>query len=251
MNAPLENSSHEDVLGPPRSDLVSVGLSSLASIVAGFVGGVFILICTLFFLGGVQEAAPAMFPYILSIVSFVAILIASALAFYLQTLIFPQKYRGGASQATQTFLFSLLLYLVFTPLYVYVGSSRADMLMAVFVMHVLINILGTNLIVEILSNYRYSLLSVYASFLGFFVATFASTVFFLSSNVSEKILYALSLVLVLAFFLTTTFRTLFELGYYYLYSISGQDILGNVFKQIEEEEKYREVQAEKTLTTFQ
>ncbi|MFZ4461978.1 MAG: hypothetical protein ACOYN2_05775 [Patescibacteria group bacterium] len=250
MNA-IENSSPEDALGPPRSDIVSVGLSSLASVVAGFVGGVFMLVCSLFFLAGVQDAAPAMFPYILSIVAFVAILISSALAFYLQTLIFPQKYRGGVSQATQTFLFSLLLYLVFTPLYVAVGSSRTDFLMMVFVMHVLINILGTTLIVEILSNYRYSLLSVYASFLGFFVAVFASVVFFLHATVSDKILYPLSLVLVLAFFLTTTFRTLFELGYYYLYTISGQDILGNVFKQIEDEERYNEKLAEKTLTTFQ
>lgn len=123
--------------------------------------------------------------------------------------------------------------------------------MGVYVTHVLTSVLGTTLIVEILSNYRYVLLSIYAAFFGFFSGAFTSVYFFLSgSSNSVKILSALSITLILAFFLTTLFRSLFELAYYKLANITGQDVLGSLFAEIEREEKLREKEAEKILTTF-
>ncbi len=241
----------EDYLGPPKSDIVSVGIISVASIVAGFIGGLFLLICTFFFLTGIKWAAPAVFPYVLALVAFVAILCSSYLNFYFSRLIFPEKYASTVTVSAQVFTFSLLMYLIFTPLYVFAWWRGELSLMGVYVVHVLTAVLWTTLIVEILSNYRYVLLSIYAAFFGFFGGVFSSLLFFLSdSSNSVKILSALSITLILAFFFTTLFRSFFEFIYYKLYTLSGQDVLWSLFSEIEKEEREREKFAEKNLTTF-
>ncbi len=244
------NTSAEDLLGPPRIDLISIGMVTLASFVSGALGGIFILVCTFFFLSGVKDAAPVVFPYILSLVAFVGILISLYTLLYLQRQIFPDKYPSSSTQVTQTFLFSLILYLVLTPLYVYMAGIKTDALIVTFTIHALLAILGTTLIVEILSQYRYSLLSIYASFIGFSIATFLAVVFHMNSTLSESLLYALSGILIVGFTSITFVRVSFEFLYSYLYQISGQDILGNVFAEIEADEKAREDLAQKSLTQF-
>jgi hypothetical protein len=91
MNTPEIKKANEDILGPTKIDIASVGLSTLGSIAAGFLGGLFILLFTYVFLGSLQ--ASSIFPYILSLVGFFAILITVSLTFALNRLLFPAKYK--------------------------------------------------------------------------------------------------------------------------------------------------------------
>lgn len=91
MSEELEIKTNEEVLGPSKIDLVSIGLSCLGSIAAGFLGGLFTLLFTYVFLGSLQ-AAP-IFPYILSLVGFFAILITVSVTFILNRLLFSEKYK--------------------------------------------------------------------------------------------------------------------------------------------------------------
>ena len=141
------NLSREDLLGPPRTDIVSVGISALSSFVAGAIGGIFMLVCTFLFLTGAQESAPAIFPYVLALVALIGILLTLYLQFYFGRLIFPGKYTRGAQETAQTFGFNLIMFVLFTPLYVYAGGSNTELLMSVFCIHALTTTLGSVLIV--------------------------------------------------------------------------------------------------------
>ena len=82
------------------------------------------------------------------------------------------------------------------------------------------------------------------------LATFIAVVFHTHSTLSESLLYALSGILIVGFTITTVVRVCLEFIYSYLYQISGQDVLGNVFADIEADEKAAEEAARKSLTQF-
>lgn len=245
------NTNQEALLGPPRIDIASVGISALASFVAGAVGGIFVLICTFLFLGTAQESASAIFPYVLALVGLIAILLTVYVQAYFGGLIFPEKYVRRSQETAQIFGFNLLMFILFTPLYVYVGGARVDLLMMVFCVHALTTTLGSVLIGEIIAQYRYSLLALYSSFIGFFSAAFISFILFASTTISTQILFSLSSVLVVSIFAQTLFRTVFEYLYYKIYSLTGLDLLGNAFSEIQADELARVHEAEKALTQFQ
>ena len=123
--------------------------------------------------------------------------------------------------------------------------------MSIFCIHALTATLGSVLIVELIAQYRYSILALYASFIGFFFATFISVMLFSGTDISKKILFSLSGILVISVFAQTLFRTLFEFLYYKLYTLTGLDPFGNAFAEIEAEETKAIRQAEKELTQFQ
>jgi hypothetical protein len=50
MSAEQKIKANEDILGPVKVDAISIGLSSLGSIAAGFLGGLFTLLFTYVFL---------------------------------------------------------------------------------------------------------------------------------------------------------------------------------------------------------
>lgn len=93
MSEQIEIKTNEDVLGPAKVNPISIGLSCLGSLAAGFLGGLFTLLFTYVFLGSLQTSA--IFPYILSLVGFFAILITVSLTFILNRLLFTEKYKQG------------------------------------------------------------------------------------------------------------------------------------------------------------
>ena len=246
----MQYTTPEELLGPPRIDSVSMGISAGASFVSGALGGICILGCTFIFLSTTQSAAPAIFPYMLSLVAFITLVITQLLQWYFARMIFPAKYRSSASQSLHIFGFSLVAYLLFTPVYVFVGGGNTELLMAVFVTHVLTSALGSHIITEVVSQYRYSLLSIYSSFVGFFAAASLALMYFSGSSTSQKILFSLAAVLAITLFIQNLCKTLFEFCYFKLYELTGQDILGSALTEVATEEMQSVHQAEKTLTQF-
>lgn len=183
--------------------------------------------------------------------AFFAILLTASITLGLQRFLFPDKYRQGSTAFAQIAIFSIFAFVLVAPLYIYVGSIRPDFLILVFTVHILLNLLATSLLVEILSNYRYILLSIYGSFIGFFLATFLSVIFFLSYSPSQTALYSLIGVIMVVNLVITLCRTLFELAYYRIYRATGTDHLGDIFSKIELEEKEAVERAEKEMGRFE
>lgn len=148
-------------------------------------------------------------------------------------------------------ILSIFFFILVTPLYVYINWIKPDLLIFAFLFHVLINILATSLLSEILSSYRYVLLSIYGSFIGFFITSLLSVVFFMNFSPSRNALYSLIGVIIVINFVITLFRLLFEFVYYRIYITTGTDHLGDIFAQIEQEEKTLVAKAEKELATFE
>ncbi|OIP53620.1 hypothetical protein AUK10_02155 [Candidatus Gracilibacteria bacterium CG2_30_37_12] len=241
--------SNEDILGPSKIDITSVGLSALGSIAAGFLGGLFVLLFTYVFLGSLQTSG--IFPYILSLVGFFAILITVSVSFVLNRLLFPVKYKEGSVVLGQMTILSIFFFILVSPLYIYINWVKQDALIFIFFFHITINILATSLLGEILSSYRYVLLSIYGSFIGFFATSILSVVFFMNFSLSINAIYSLIGVIIVVNFIITLFRLLFELVYYKIYTKTGTDHLGDIFAQIENEEKEILAKAEKELGTFE
>lgn len=248
MNTQEEILSNEELLGPPPSDPVSMGLSILGSIIAGFIGGFVILIATYIFLGSIQTSG--IFPFILSLVGFFAILVTTSITLILNRLLAPNKYRSGDSGFAQMGIFSIFLFILITPVYIYVNAVKPDVLIFVFTLHIIIAILGTSLLVEILANYRYILLSLYGVLLGFIATSALSVTFFLNYSPSKTALYSLVGVIIVANFVTNAFRSIFEYLYYRYYVATGNDHLGDIFAKIEAEELEIVTKAKKELERF-
>jgi hypothetical protein len=208
------------------------------------------LVATALFLKTAKVASPGIFPYVLALVGFFAILVSTYLSLFMNNLVFPNKYREGLAVFAQTFVLSILLFILIVPLYVYVGSIHQDRLVLVFTFHILLNSLGVSLVSEILSNYRYALLGVYSSLVGFFAATAISVAFFENFTESDASIYSLVGVIMVVTTVTALLRLLTELAYYQTYLTVGVDPIGNVYARIEQDEREALEKAEKELTRF-
>lgn len=241
----------EDLLGPPKVDLVSVGMATLGALVSGFVGGVLILISTVLFLKAARIGSPGIFPYVLAIVGFVSMLVSGYLSLFMNGLVFPGKYKEGMATFGQTFAFSILLFILIVPMYVFFGSVNVEKLSQVFIVHVLVNAFGFVLVSEILSNYRYAVLAVYSGFAGFLATGALSLVAVTVFEETSTTLYSLVGVIVVANVLMTFFRLLTELCYYQFYRLTGIDPIGDIYARIERDDAEAVRRAEKELVRFE
>ncbi|EKD30434.1 MAG: hypothetical protein ACD_78C00062G0005, partial [uncultured bacterium (gcode 4)] len=144
MSEKIKIKTNEDLLWPAKVDIISVGLSCLGSIAAGFLGGLFTLLFTYVFLGSLH--ASVIFPYILSLVGFFAVLITVSITFILNRLLFAEKYKEWSMVLGQMSILSIFFFILVTPLYIYINFVKPDFLIFAFLFHILINILATSLL---------------------------------------------------------------------------------------------------------
>ena len=119
-------------------------------------------------------------------------------------------------------VFSVVLYVCILPMYIYIGTEARNVTY-VFVAHILFSILGSAIISEVLSNYRYVLLGLYGSFCGFFMTTILVILFYLHTDESKTALFGLIGVVIVANLITHTIRAILEYAYYHFYKMTGWD----------------------------
>jgi hypothetical protein len=153
----------------------------------------------------------------------------------------------------QTILFSILFYICITPLYIYVGYWRYDLLVYVFLIHTLINALGTSIITEITTHFRHVLLPIHGSFLGFFISVVILFPFIIAGDINKSTMGVFIFSgggLILINTLISTLRGLFTFLYRSYYNLTGNDELGDMFSQIEIDEYDALQAAKKRLSDF-
>ncbi len=239
----------EDALGPPRIELLSVGLGTLAALAAGAIGAMFMLGCVFLFLSTARDSAPVIFPYMLGLVGFVALLLTLLIESKFIRMIIPEYGVRSGMQFLHIFSTNFSFYILMMPAYVIVGAVP-ERLMVVFAVQVLLASLANAIISGIISRYRYSLLSLYSGFFAVILTFSAILLIFSGASISEQILFLLAGLLILVTTLTTALRLLCEYLYSTWYQITGNDILGATFTSIIEEESAAEKAAEKALTQF-
>ena len=109
--------------------------------------------------------------------------------------------------------------------------------MLVFILHSIILTFGTSIIIEVLSNYRYILTGIYGSFVGIFITGILTMTLFSSFSSGYAKLLSLLVILPLVNTCMILWKQLFEFAYYYYNQYTNLDQLGDIFYQIELEEK--------------
>lgn len=192
----------------------------------------------------------SLFPFILSIMTFFVSVIVSIITYLFLNIIDNEKYKKTIIHFWQISLFAIIIYILFAPIYIIVGNTHSESILYVFIAHILLLTFGELLILELLNNYRYILLWVYASFFWLGIsALLVLGIFSLFSDWYAKLLSILLIIpLINAFILF--FKWIFELAYYQYFMISGSDPLGDIFHQIKQEDVDNYTQAESENTTY-
>lgn len=117
-----------------------------------------------------------------------------------------------------------------------------------YIAHVLLNIFGLEIIVGILSGYRYALLSIYSSIVSLILtASILFWIYMQASSPSSNALWVLLGLSMLAFVIAIFVTFFIRFCYYRIYIVSGSDPIGDVFARVESEAKESEKEAEKAL----
>lgn len=190
-----------------------------------------------------------MFPFVLSFITFISTMVSLFLSAKLLHLTDTERYKKSSVISAQLAFFGILTYICITPVYIYTGMIDYNNIMLVFIIHCLILSFGTSLLLEVLNNYRYILVSFYGSFIAVFFTTILGVYIFSSFESGYAKLLSLLFLLPLIQGSLTLFKGLFELGYYGYYSATNMDQLGDIFYQIEqrEAEEIREETQKNTL----
>jgi len=234
--------------GPKKIELQDIAMSALGGLIAWLIASVIILIIvfgssSIISIPGTFEQARlglgtnGMFPFILSFITFIATTIMILLTYKLFQMIHSERYKRSLITYGQISFFWILTYIFFTPIYIFTGIQSYDNIMLVFILHATILSFGTSIIIEVLSNYRYILTWIYGSFVGVFITGIITMSIFSSFSSGYAKLISLLVLLPIINTCIILFKQLFEFAYYYYNQYTNLDQLGDIFYQIEVEEK--------------
>lgn len=239
----------EEVIGPPKVDLVGVGMMILVAIVVWFLSSIGVVIFAFFSLGNFSLWS-GVSPILLAMITFFALTLSNMLYLWSAKWIFPHIYTGGRTIFMHISVYSIILYIAIAPFYLIVDStilSGSGILIA-YIAHVLLNIFGLEIIASILSGYRYSLLAIYSSIVSFIITGTLLFFFYEKTNtVSSNALFILLGLSMFAFVISIFLTYFIRYCYYQMYVTSWYDPIWDVFSRIEQESKDIEIEVEKQL----
>lgn len=223
-------------------------IASLWALIAWMVWSIIIIIITFLFSNIIDIKASfwtsvwiwktqTMFPMVLSLLTFVWTSISMFLTYFLLNLISPDRYKKNLIIFWQISFFSLLVYIFFTPVYIYLWLKSYQNIMYIFLVHTLILTFWVSIILEIMNNYKRILIWLYWSFIWlFFSSIFVVLIFFSLSSWYAKLI-SLVILLPVINFSTTFFKQLFEFIYLKYNNWTNLDPIWDIFYRLEMEEK--------------
>jgi hypothetical protein len=112
-------------------------------------------------------------PLLLVFITFIALTIGNILYYSLLSYIFPHIYSRGRTAITQITWMSIILYILFIPIYLIITGIAQDTptVLIAFSAHVILNNFSFNLLIGLVSRYRYSLLTFYATMITLIITT--------------------------------------------------------------------------------
>ncbi|MEK7672796.1 MAG: hypothetical protein AAB373_02840 [Patescibacteria group bacterium] len=158
--------------GPPRINFSSFLLKILASL-SGGISGSLILLLILFLASSALdpltgnfeniesiEISP-IFTFILMMMIFLSSTIGNILSTWLLALTEKGRYTRISSAIYQVFIISIIIFILMVPVYFITAATNIAVIPYVVALHIIISAQVSALILEIICNYRYSLVGVY------------------------------------------------------------------------------------------
>ena len=234
----------EDIFWPPKITMNDVWFSSLWVLVVWLLYSIVLLILVVV----LWKEVSSIFIFILSIATFLVILFSSWTILFMNRLLLPHKYKKTSQIYWSIWIYNVILYVFMLPIYVIsISRIETEYMIYVFVLHSLLWVFWSILMTEILSQYKYLLLSVYASFIGLFTSSIIIILIFSWLKFWTSALTSLIWVLPLSLLLTHFFKILTEYAYYNLYLTTWTDFIGGIFDEVRREEEVLEKEAERDL----
>lgn len=246
----IENS----VFGPRKIKLIDIWINSAGGFISWLIWSV-ILVFIIFLFSWIIDI-PQNFesiniwpdwnssspPFILSSIAFVVWIIVCTISYYFLTITDSQKYKKTRIHFWQITFFAILMYIFFTPIYIYVWIRDYNNIMYVFMIHILLLFFWENILLELFNNYRYLIVSFYANFIWLLITWIIIFSIFLSFWNWYARLLSLLLILPLINWFLLFFKWMGEFLYYYYFKFSWQDQLWDILKQIqlEEDEEFKQ-----------
>lgn len=180
-------------LGPQKISFPAFVLKLLAGGGGGAVGAVILLV--IFMLAGTilepltnTEALDAgyvspIFVFIVMIMVFLATTVSNILSVLLLGLTERGKYGKLSTAIYQVFIVSVVIFLLMVPVYFIAASGGVGLAGYAVALHIIISAMISALILEIVSNYKYSLVGVYG--VGFSIVISGGVLFALSGIVQS------------------------------------------------------------------
>ncbi len=230
---------------PKKQDILDIFISSLWVLMAWLFWSLFIFFAAFLLNNSLDinwvfwesKEVSSTFSLIISLVSFFWISLSSYMTYVLLSITDPDKYKKNIVILWQLIFFQIFSFVFLTPIYIYVWIISSKYIMLIFSIHIIFVVFGVNIIMDLMNNYRYVLISIYGNFLGLFVSLFF-TIFILNlfPSGSANLIFLL-LLLPIINFLSVFMKKFFEFVYYKYYILTSLDQIWDIFFQIELEEK--------------
>ncbi|MBD3360746.1 hypothetical protein GF366_03015 [Candidatus Peregrinibacteria bacterium] len=159
--------AEEETIGPPKISFPTFLLKILAALAGGIIGAVILLV--IFFLASslltpltsADEYISPIFIFILMMMIFIASTVGNLLSTFLLSLTESEKYKRISSTIYQVFIISLIIFILMVPVYFITATINIGIVAYAVALHIIISAQVSALILEIVSNYKYSLVGVY------------------------------------------------------------------------------------------
>lgn len=249
----IDNLTTEELLGPPKYDTVGLFMVFLSALITWVIAWIIVILLAYFAIGKFSLESGAS-PLLLVFITFIALTVGNILYYTLISYIFPHIYIRGRTTISQITWMSTALYVLFTPVYILMSgiSTETPTILIAFSAHVILNNFALTLLIGLISQYRYALLTFYASTISLIIT--ASIVVFVQTqftqSTSSRALFLLLGLTILTYTLSGTLSSLISWIYYMTYQFSWFDPIGNIYSQIENDEREIEKQATEKLINF-
>lgn len=222
----------------------------LVSFLVGFLTSVWVFVASLFGIGNFSLRS-GISPLILAMVTFFSLTFGSYIYIWAARVVFPTIYSRSRAFFIHITVFMIILFVVMLPVYMIVWrmSVETATILLPYLIHILLAIFGIEIIISLISQYRYTLLSFYSNL--FSIVTTGSLVFYIYSTTSnsKNALFILMGLSILGFVLSTVIIFAIKSFYYQYYKVTGNDPIGDMFLGFQQEDEEKIRSAQKTLLT--
>lgn len=237
LQADEQISAQSDVpYGPRRMSFFTLVMKTFAGLAGGIAGALVLLIIFLLASSILQpvlspaEAAAGetspLFIFVLMAMVFATSVVSSLVSPLLLAYTERERYTRVSTALAQIFIINLVIFAFVAPIYLTASSTRLELSAYAAGLQIILGALSSTLIMELIHDYRYSMLAVYTTVLAVLVATAVN--FFIyagtgSSGAGTTILLFISLPI--TWTMMGFFQGAITMFYYWLYQNYGIDFL--------------------------
>lgn len=223
--------------GPRKMSFFTVVLKTFAGLVGGIAGTLVLLLIFLSTSSILQpvlgttvenefasgEVSP-LFMVILMSMIFATSLISSMLSTFLLAYTERDRYTRIATTMSQVFIINIVIFAFVLPIYLTTSTTRLELTAFAAILQIILSAASSSLILELIHDYRYSLLAVYTTVLGVLVATGITFMLYITSGNTTVVLFA---ALPTLWFFIGLSQGVLAMIYYWIYQTWGSDFLAN------------------------